>query len=378
MISLTAKIISIISAAFMLFNPFASFLKNTSGTSGQPKHDVTFEMVDYDEPMEIHKKAQAEFILDSTHEAKPDKFKGKSELSRPSPADLAWTVTIDGEEAENVDCYNLCLSENRNMTDAWTYDCEHDYAKVYNVKVGATYYWTVSFEYDGDVYTSQVESFDTAANAPRNMFVDGVTNVRDIGGWDSSFGGKVKQGLIYRTGRLHNDDGTEIKEDGIHTMLDEMKVRTEIDLRYDITPREVGVLGEKVRYIILPMDFSDDMMLNEVQAGCIRDFFKILADKNNYPVFFHCSIGTDRTGVCAFLLNGLLGVCKEDLYRDYRFSNFAFIGGERDGHNITHYIELLDEYEGDELKDRIASYLISIGVTEDEIASIRSIMLDKQ
>jgi protein tyrosine/serine phosphatase len=51
----------------------------------------------------------------------------------------------------------------------------------------------------------------------------------------------------------------------------------------------------------------------------------VLADESNYPIFFHCAIGTDRTGTLAYLINGLLGVPEEDLYYDYCFSNFGAI-----------------------------------------------------
>ena len=42
-------------------------------------------------------------------------------------------------------------------------------------------------------------------------------------------------------------------------------------------------------------------------------------------LLLHCSIGTDRTGVICFLINALLGVSEEDLYKDYLFSMFGMI-----------------------------------------------------
>lgn len=371
-------IIKVIAGALLplvMFNPITSYVYRTllfGDSSSLQKHDVSYVMFDYDEPMAIHKASHKSYLA-SIKEKKAPPHQGKFEYSRPEPAYLGWNTTVDENETE-FDEYTVYLSKNKDMKNAEKYTTTDSEIKIYNVFIGETYYWYVEGEYDGDIYKSEVSSFKTEPEAPRNLYIDGVTNARDMGGWDCD-GGKVKQGMIYRTARLHNDEETNITDDGVKTMLDKLGVKTEIDLRYDVTPRENGVLGEKVKYIVLPMDFSDDMMLDEVQAGYIRDFFKILADKNNYPVFFHCSIGTDRTGVCAFLLNGLLGVCEDDLYRDYGFSNFGFIGGERDGHNITHYIELLDKYKGDTLKDRIAEYLISIGVTEGEISSIRKIMI---
>ena len=52
----------------------------------------------------------------------------------------------------------------------------------------------------------------------------------------------------------------------------------------------------------------------------LKKAFKVFTNRNNYPVIFHCAIGTDRTGVVAFYLNALLGLKDEDIYRDYLFS----------------------------------------------------------
>lgn len=369
------KAAAVVIAVLELFTPFSSYLNRENSAITRQTHEVTFEMFDYDESMSVHRAAQTKYLAAVPENTKSSRFVGKLEYSRPEPACLAWNTTVDGNET-GLDEYTVYFSTDANMTNAKKYTTTDFEVNIYNVYLDETYYWYVEGKIDGEIYKSEISSFKTDPVAPRNLFVDGITNARDMGGWNCE-GGKVKQGLVYRTGRLHNDEGTEITENGISTMLNELKVKTELDLRYDITPREVGVLGEKVKYIILPMDFSDDMMLNETQAGYIRDFFKVLADKNNYPVFFHCSIGTDRTGVCAFLLNGLLGVAEDDLYRDYCFSNCAFIGGSRDGHNITHYIEILSSYSGDTLADRIESYLVSIGVTEKEVDAIRSIMIEK-
>ena len=378
--STATKIVARILLPFFILNPIASYLmrKNISKnaqpeTKPEIRHEITFTMYDYDEPMQIHKKAHSNYLAENLIN-KSSRYQGKLELSRPNPVELAWTVECEDEL--DIEEYTVYFSDNRNMKNAATYVTEEDVLSIYNVEIGATYYWYVSFECDGCEYKSEVSSFETNPEAPRNLYVDGVTNVRDMGGWDCD-GGKVKQGMIFRTAKLHDDDEVNITEKGVAQILGDLKVKTEVDLRYEVTPTEYGSLGESVKYVVLPLDFSDDMMLDKTQAGYIRQFFGVLGDKNNYPVFFHCAIGTDRTGLCAFLLNGLLGVSEDDLYRDYRFSNFGFIGGERDGHNITHYIELLDGFEGEKLKDRIESYLLSIGVTAEDIKTIRTLMIEK-
>ena len=39
-------------------------------------------------------------------------------------------------------------------------------------------------------------------------------------------------------------------------------------------------------------------------------------------IYFHCTIGTDRTGTMAYFLEGLLGVSEEDRLRDYDLSYY--------------------------------------------------------
>ena len=244
MITLTAKIISVVSAVFMLLNPFASFLRRTENAPTQKAHEVTYELFDYDEVMAVHKKSQKNYLA-AIHETKKQKYNGKIEVSRPEPAYLAWNTTVDETETD-FDAYTVYFSRNADMSDAEIYETTDTEIKIYNVLVGETYYWCVEAEYDGDTYRSEVSSFATEPEAPRNLFIDGVTNARDMGGWDCD-GGKVKQGIVYRTARLHDDSVVNITEDGIKTMLDQLKVKTEIDLRSDVTPREIGVLGESVK-----------------------------------------------------------------------------------------------------------------------------------
>ncbi len=106
-----------------------------------------------------------------------------------------------------------------------------------------------------------------------------------------------------------------------------------------------------------------------------RIFSDILSKRENYPLIFHCSIGTDRTGMIAFLVNGLLGVDINDLYRDYLFSNFGDIGGDRNVIGITfNYVATIQNTKGNTLSEKIENYLLSIGVKQEEINSIRAIL----
>ena len=117
------------------------------------------------------------------------------------------------------------------------------------------------------------------------------------------------------------------------------------------------------------------MMINE---DVLKDVFSVLGDKNNYPIVIHCSIGTDRTGLLCFLINALLGVSEEDLYRDYLFSNFGNIGGSRSYSIIDTYIMNISSAQGDSLAERTYNYLLGIGVSKTDLDKVINIMTENR
>ena len=91
--------------------------------------------------------------------------------------------------------------------------------------------------------------------------------------------------------------------------------------------------------------------------------------------------GADRTGTLSFLFNALLGVSETELIQDYEFTTFSLYG-ERNSRAGTTYGDMFQEFltklkahEGETLKQKTENYLLSIGVTQEEINSIRTIML---
>ena len=295
---------------------------------------------------------------------------GQDELSHPKAAVLTW----NGGTAP----YTVKVGEKQDLSDAWTFTADAATVEVINLKVGTTYYWSVT---DSASVASETGSFTTAADAPRTIKCPGVANMRDLGGWKTEDGKTVNQGLIYRCGRLNVNSAEvvtpEILDIGLEVM-DQLGIKTELDLRESFN-NEIGSLTESLidgaQYVNIPMigELNKTRSLNDAE---ILQIFELLADESNYPFIIHCSIGTDRTGYVSYLINALLGVPYESLERDYLLSNFGKIGGSRNIARIENdYIKYINGFDGATLADKTENYLLGLGVTQQQIDAVRSIML---
>ena len=299
---------------------------------------------------------------------------GTKELSRPEPIKFTWDyVTESGKKATMGE---IRISESPNMSNPQIFS-GYMHCNVYNLKIGMTYYWNVTAE----GVTSPIVSFRTADIGPRNLYIDGVTNVRDIGGYKTLSGKRVKQGLIYRTSRLNQSGlsypNDEITANGKKEMTEHLGIKTEIDLRRSADKENSGMTKsvlDGANYYCIPVSTTYRLSSN---PDLITEFFKVLSDQNNYPLLFHCHAGTDRTGMLAYTMGALLGVLEEDLTRDYLYSNFANIGASRSFdllHTLGFYKEI-SSASGNTLQEKAYNFLVSIGVPVEYINSFMTIML---
>lgn len=275
----------------------------------------------------------------------------------------------------------LEFCENNKFINPVKFESFHNVAKVQNLKIKTDYFVRAKV---GDKYINLPE-VRTAQHGPRIMDVDGVKNVRDIGGYDIGENKRVKQGLIYRCARLNESnidhEVVEVTDKGKMTMVREMRIKSEIDLRVfdnDETGRiTASPLGASVKYCNFSMPYENDIYLDN--KDLVAEVFKLMADENNYPMIFHCNIGTDRTGMIAYILESLLGVSEEDRYNDYLWSNFADIGGNRAITGVTHseYYKDMQKQKGKTDSEKAYNLLLSLGLTEKEIDNIINIMTEE-
>lgn len=249
---------------------------------------------------------------------------------------------------------------------------------------GKTYYWFVCGNNTGKC--SAVDSFSVVDTPVRYITAGDVINMRDLGGQMSADGGRVKYELIYRGAAL--DEYTSNLDDKARYVFEYLGMKSEIELRggmdHDYTPWDEN--NSNV-YYAQGADYQHIFTMGQNVISQYKLMFEALADESNYPFYFHCSAGADRTGTLAFLLYALLGVPYEDIRPEYELTSFSAIGLRaadiyyQDLSLDKTYAMMLEQYgDGtDNLQAAVVNYLTNyIGVSAETLESIKKILLDDE
>lgn len=301
-------------------------------------------------------------------------FREAGRIDNPDPFTVSYSVK-DLPYDVKVESQTVEVSSNKDFSDAKVVSVnpKKRYAEVYNLYTNTTYFCRVTVKLtNGELLTAQGEY--KTADTPRLLLVDGIRNVRDIGGYKNYEGKTIRQGMVYRGTEL---DGAISKkytltDAGVDTMVNEMKIKTEIDLRGSEVTDVKHYLGEDCEHtyhsFLAYMDLFTDHGKNKT-----REIFQILAKPESYPVYFHCTYGADRTGTLAYLIQGILGLSEEQLRDEWELSVF-FAGGAFD-EDMAKFEDAIMAYRGDTIQEKIENFILDTGVTYEEIESIRSILL---
>jgi protein-tyrosine phosphatase len=208
------------------------------------------------------------------------------------------------------------------------------------------------------------------------LYIDGTTNVRDIGGMTTPEGNLIRQGLIFRSAEINQTYTVTPK--GLDQLY-RLGIVCEIDLRNSSeNPR---IVMPWLRRYIRPVNDDGSGMEPYLYGlknttGPIRSVFKELAITQNYPVFLHCRIGADRTGTITALLEALLGCSEQQMGMDYTWTSLS-VNGIRDTtlvdwRDMIQYFRSFDK-ETATVQRGCWNYLQSIGVSVKELIAIRKI-----
>ncbi len=294
-----------------------------------------------------------------------------TEHSYPAPVRFSWSA---GEPVKDP---RLIISTDEAFTHPREIVCSSGACSVdvYNLRAGQRYFWkTVDFSSDAK---STVNDFWTLDEAPTMYRVEGLTNVRDLGGWETFSGKHVKRGQIFRGCEM--DTHHHITDGGRRVMMEELGICTDLDLREEA----VGIidrspLGSDVRFELIPVKAYGEYFEPEQNSAC-RQVFDLLADETAYPIYIHCWGGADRVGTVILLLNAMLGVDDESLLKDYELTSFS-VWGERSRTSplFMTLLDALDRFGSDDqtLSEKATNYLVAAGVTTEQQEKIRSFLLE--
>ena len=279
-----------------------------------------------------------------------------------------------------------------------------------NLEVGETYYWRVTC--NGrcgkwacgpkcgcnaftNVVRSAVASFKTDPAAPRWIAIEGnVKNIRDLGGWPTADGGRIRQGLVYRGQGLNDNSVTgegrgrnRLTVEDVRYLTGTLGIRTDLDLRSigETADLAESPLGPQVKFILRSSE-SYQGIFTPNGMKVMAENFRVFCDRANYPVYFHCIGGADRTGALAYVLKAVCDVSLHDLEVDWEqtfYPRLSELWEEYDGPGfwcqLLHFDQGFAAY-GDAqtpIREKVVAYLHACGVTDEEIGKVRAILIGR-
>ena len=178
-------------------------------------------------------------------------------------------------------------------------------------------------------------------NAKAELRLKGAPNFRDLGGYTTSDGRKVKSGRVFRSeglNQLATEDYAALHELGIqlicdlrsdyeraskptmwpqHLMPRTLVMDVNADLRAGKSDLWEMLRTDPTERGVLAMMMHVYKFVPDALGKHLGKFFKAVVDEEQLPLILHCSAGKDRTGVLSAVLLMTLGVPRETAVADY-------------------------------------------------------------
>ena len=354
---------------------------------GETAGAFTFNDTELNTPQEIHTANQKKYLnLNKAyyHITASDltscSASGTTNASTPNKVTVKWNYTVP--EGKTLSNYTFMYGQRSDLGDAYSLTASSNTISFYNPYLGDNYFKVIANFSDGSKEASEIKIFKVDTQAPRNLSAGNMPNVRDMGGRTTYAGGKIKQGLIYRGAGNKFDNRSAVNDECKNVLTKQLKIKTEINVANgDSNNLNFSGVALKNCY----MDYGATPYSNLARnAERVRQVMDILADETNYPVFYHCRIGTDRTGITGMMIGGLLGIPFNEVFQDYCFSNFAPIDGQRypnkpsdpNGDDPAKYIDEILAMPGKNYQEQTYNALRSIGVPAETLNKIINIMTE--
>ena len=329
---------------------------------------------------DIHSELQWQYLCDEWGSIKT--YVPKTNASGKNPGNLSSPrgLILPFDDVEDGDTYYIEISKEANFEHSKIVTSTEKSYAFKSAELGTTYYYRAANSEEG-LATATVKNKAAAMVAPRNIEVGGVVNFRDIGGWKTSLveNGYIKQGLYYRCGEFNKTNAANAKNITAEgkALVKELGIKVDIDMRdsYNVDRLNGKSPASSDDWEITVVKGSIPSGTESTRFSGFADVYKTIFDKiamaDEAPIALHCANGADRTGIVCYFLLALLGASEEDCGRDYSFTRFA---GERD---VDHTVEFdgwlsaTKALEGDTLAEKMKNHLLSKGISEDTLETIR-------
>ena len=202
------------------------------------------------------------------------------------------------------------------------------------------------------------------------LALEGIENFRDIGGYRTRDGYRLKWRQIFRSGHLMqmtSGDGETLDPLAIGAIFD---LRTpaertsfptcwQCSVRADVFTIDVHAEGEDPKADLFQQILKGEISRDEVHEHMLADYTRMpfefapllkqllayLLAPQSGAIVVHCTAGKDRTGLVMALVQALLGVSIGSIYEDYLLSNEGFASREKLEHMVAtfgHKVENID------------------------------------
>ncbi len=175
--------------------------------------------------------------------------------------------------------------------------------------------------------------------AERLVFMDGVRNFRDIGGYPTADGGHTRWGQVFRSARLDETSDADLERIrmlGVTKVFD-LRTQSEVDNNPNRLPDHVELVHMPMSsQVAMPKGLFERILDGDITSytkvdmahGYLRmlesftDYLSAMvqAVANGEKILFHCAAGKDRTGITAMTMLALAGVADSYVLDDYEMS----------------------------------------------------------
>jgi protein-tyrosine phosphatase len=195
----------------------------------------------------------------------------------------------------------------------------------------------------------------------RVLSLEGVHNFRDYGGYPVAGGGRVRRGLLWRSGQHFGASEADLAKIGALALETVIDLRGNSERAASPCPRPAGFAAEVRHYdgetaglaphlaagegvtdaagahkamVWLYQDIAFRPSLTEI----VRQMFAVALTRDGASLV-HCHAGKDRTGLAVALVHHVLGVHRDDIFADYLLTNTAGNNEKRIADAVAHQAE---------------------------------------